>query len=196
MLTALRMELGRVERSRMWDAASRAVALAESKKLTETMVRTVRDLALGLRPSMLDDLGLKPALEWHARDFSRRYGVPIDLTVEGDLTSLPEPHRTCVYRVIQEALTNCARHSSAKHIEVTVRGGERLVDVSVSDDGVGMDETRKTRGLGLLGIGERVREIDGTFSIESRGGAGTRLRISIPVAAREPEVVNLANTAG
>ena len=104
MLTALRMELGRIdrrgiERPTPADVAARPWAVAECRQLVDDMVRTVRDLALGLRPSMLDDFGLQPALEWHVRDFARRFGIPVELSVDGDLERLPEQHRTCVYRV-------------------------------------------------------------------------------------------------
>ena len=95
-------------------------AVAECRQLVDDMVRTVRDLALGLRPSMLDDFGLQPALEWHVRDFGRRFGVPVELSVDGDLELLPEQHRTCVYRSVQEALTNCVRHARASRIAVSV----------------------------------------------------------------------------
>ena len=119
MLTALRMEIGRAERAQALGSPAFTATVAESKTLIDRMMRLVRDLAMGLRPSMLDDLGLEPALAWQAREFSRRYNVPVDLAVDGDLEKLPDPQRTCVYRVVQEALTNCAkafgcnRHSSA-----------------------------------------------------------------------------------
>src|SRR5262245_18631601 len=123
MLTALRMELGRLDRLSGPADRARAAAAAECRQLVDSMVRTVRDLALGLRPSMLDDFGLQPALEWHVRDLTRRYGVPVDLVVDGDFDSLPDQYRTCLYRVAQEALTNCVRHAGASRIEVSVRGG-------------------------------------------------------------------------
>ena len=91
VLTALRMELGRVERTSA-SGIGAGPAVAECRRLVDSMVRTVRDLALGLRPSMLDDLGLQPALEWHVRDFTRRYGVQVELDVEGDLDALPDRH--------------------------------------------------------------------------------------------------------
>src|SRR6185295_9084320 len=121
MLTALRMELGRAERAQAVGSPAFAVTISESKTLIDKMMRLVRDLAMGLRPSMLDDLGLEPALAWQAREFSRRYNVPVDLKVDGDLDDLPDPHRTCIYRVVQEALTNCAKHSSATAIDIVVR---------------------------------------------------------------------------
>ena len=112
------MELGRIERTRP-TRATRAIgaAVTECRLLVDQMFRTVRDLALGLRPSMLDDFGLQPALEWHVRDFTRRYGVDVELEVAGDLDALPDRYRTCVYRSIQEALTNCVRHAQAHSIK-------------------------------------------------------------------------------
>ena len=89
-------------------------AVAECKRLVDDLFLTVRNLALGLRPSMLDDFGLRAALEWHVRDFMSRYAITVDLTTDGDLEALPEKHRTCVYRVVQEAMTNCVRHARAR----------------------------------------------------------------------------------
>ncbi|HET7221283.1 MAG TPA: sensor histidine kinase [Vicinamibacterales bacterium] len=199
MLTALRMELGRIDRLRqgMGVAADNRIvsAVAESRQLVDNMVRTVRDLALGLRPSMLDDLGLQPALEWHVRDFGRRYGVPVELDMEGDFDRLTEQHRICVYRAVQEALTNCIKHSRARRIDVRLtEDGDRLT-VVVQDDGVGIDPARQASGLGLRGIEERVRELRGTMTIRSGKGAGTTLTVKLPLPAREPEVLR-ARAAG
>ena len=84
------MELGRIERTRTPLDARLGAAVAECQQLVDQMFRTVRDLALGLRPSMLDDFGLQPALEWHVRDFTRRYGIDVELTIDGDLDALPD----------------------------------------------------------------------------------------------------------
>ena len=121
MLTALRMELGKAERVRGGGNGVFSASVVESKKIIDTVMETVRALSMGLRPAMLDDFGLGSALDWHARDFSRRYDVPVFLAVEGDVDALPEPQRTCVYRVVQEALTNCAKHARARRIDVSVR---------------------------------------------------------------------------
>jgi signal transduction histidine kinase len=197
VLTALRMELGSIDRLRAPDDSALARAVAESRQLVDNMVRTVRDLALGLRPSMLDDFGLQPALEWHARDFTRRFGLTVDLSVVGDLSRLPEQHATCVYRVVQEALTNCARHSSASHVSVAVAGRDDVLTLVVTDDGVGIRPESRRSGLGLRGIEERVRDLGGTADIHSTAGAGTSLRIRIPVPRAEPvQEVDLARIAG
>jgi signal transduction histidine kinase len=195
MLTALRMELGSIDRLRSAEDEQLAGAVAECRTLVDSMVRTVRDLALGLRPSMLDDFGLQPALEWHVRDFTRRYGLPVHLSVNGDLSQLPEQHRTCVYRVVQEALTNCIRHATATCIRVTVTGHRDGLDVTVVDDGVGFDVERRKTGLGLRGIQERVRELGGRVEIRSVKGAGTSLLIRLPLENHEEEVT-LARIAG
>lgn len=181
MLTALRMEVGKAERARVSGAAF-GTAVAESKRIIETIMQTVRDLSMGLRPTMLDDFGLGSALDWHARDFSRRYDIPVFLTVEGAVDNLLEPYRTCLYRVVQEALTNCAKHSRARRIDVTVRDDAGQLSVSIRDDGVGMDPTAGRRGFGLIGIEERVREVGGTVSMASGVGRGTTLQVVIPIS--------------
>jgi signal transduction histidine kinase len=196
MLTALRMELGRIDRLRAPGDSRVAGAVAESRQLVDNMVRTVRDLALGLRPSMLDDFGLQPALEWHVRDFSRRFGIPVELSVDGDLDLLPEQHRTCAYRSVQEALTNCVRHARASRIMVSV---SRLADgltVSVADDGTGFHPAQRAGGLGLRGIEERVRDLHGVMTIRSAPGAGTTLTMRVPLPADAVEEVARARAAG
>ncbi|MGH9172864.1 MAG: sensor histidine kinase, partial [Vicinamibacterales bacterium] len=153
----------------------------------------VRDLALGLRPSMLDDFGLQPALEWQARDFTRRSNVPVELVLSGGLDSLSDQHRTCIYRVVQESLTNCVRHARAGRISVSVHAHPDALEVTVSDDGVGLDPMRRRAGFGLRGIEERVRELGGRVSLRSATGQGATLAIWLPLNTREPA---LARSAG
>ena len=194
MLTALRMELGRIERSRASNDATVAEAVTPGRQLVDDVVRTVRDLALGLRPSMLDDFGLQAALEWHVRDFTRRYGLQVDLTMDGDFDGLPDQHRTCVYRAVQEALTNCVKHSSCRRIQVKVLGQSDNLVLSVADDGVGVDRSHRG-GLGLRGIEERVRELHGETGIRSKLGEGTVVSVRLPIPITHSEVI-LARAAG
>ena len=195
MLTALRMEIGRAERARGGKSESQlAHAIGEAKRLLDTILRSVRDLAMGLRPSMLDDFGLQPALEWHVRDFRRRFNIPVELSLGGDLDALPDQYRTCVYRIVQEALTNCARHARAEKVEVAVRVEQNTLDLVVADDGVGIDPAR-VRGMGLLGIEERVRELHGAFHIRSRPSGGTELHVTL-VVTPSLEEARLARVAG
>jgi signal transduction histidine kinase len=193
MLTALRMELGRIDRVRGPVDAEIRAAVAECRQLVDNVVRTVRDLSLGLRPSMLDDFGLQPALEWHIRDVSRRYGLTVDLTTHGDLETLPEPHRTCIYRIVQEALTNCVRHARATRVQVQLdRRGDAL-EASVSDDGTGFEQVPRPAGLGLRGIEERVRDLRGTVTLTTAPRGGTTIRVVLPLPAGvEVPIANLA----
>jgi signal transduction histidine kinase len=182
MLTAVGIELANLNSLRSSDQSTFSARVEDAKRLNTDAMRVIRDLAMGLRPSMLDDLGLAPALEWQGREFSRHTGVPATVEVNGMLDDLSEPHRTCIYRVVQEALTNCAKHAKASNVTVSVSGRAESVEAFIRDDGVGFNAvSRSALGLGLLGIEERVQELDGTFNITSRPGRGTTLRVRIPV---------------
>jgi len=153
---------------------------AEVKKLVENSITTVRNMALLLRPSMLDDLGLAPALAWQAREVSKRSGVWVELDAERVPEDLPEEHKTCIYRVTQEALHNIVQHAAAKQVKVSVAQEDGLVRLAIRDDGRGFDPQRE-KGMGLLGIQERVARLGGQFAIDSWAGRGTELRIVLPV---------------
>jgi signal transduction histidine kinase len=155
--------------------------LESIKGLAEKTVNQVRDLALLLRPSMLDDLGLAPALNWHARETSKRTGLNVVVSADDAIDRLPEEHRTCIYRLVQEAVNNAVRHANARTVEVAVRSERQKVNVTVQDDGAGFD-TRFLRGLGLLGMEERVRRLGGRLKVSSEPGRGTLVHASLPVA--------------
>jgi signal transduction histidine kinase len=193
VLTGLRMGLGRVER--LSGDARVSGAVAECKGLVDDMFRTVRDLSLGLRPSMLDDFGLQAALEWHVRDFTRRSAINAELKMDGDFDTLPDKYRTCVYRIVQEAMTNCMRHAQAKTIRITVSAGDGQLRVLVTDDGVGLDPARRRNGLGLRGIDERVKELQGHVAITQQPGKGTTLTVQLPLPPAHAEAA-LARVAG
>lgn len=182
MLTGLRMELTGLERLRANPEQFQRY-LEEAKRLTEDTLRTVRDLAMGLRPSMLDDLGLEPALSWQAREFSRRSGVPANVQIEGSLDGLTDAQRTCIYRVVQEALTNCTRHARARQIRIDVNGRPGRISLKIQDDGVGFDVAQaRGKGLGLIGIEERAHELGGRVTVWSQPGKGSVLYVDLPAA--------------
>jgi len=195
LLTALRMELGRIDRQRGGSDAGVRVGLAECRQLVDQLVRVVRDLALGLRPSMLDDLGLQPALEWLVRDVSRRSSIDVDLVVSAPLDDLEDRYRTCIYRVVQEALTNCVRHSGAQHVRVSIASMPGRLEVTVTDDGVGFDPVQQSAGLGLRGMKERVKELQGTVTVGT-GPDGTTVRLSLPAAGATQAGHDVARAAG
>lgn len=182
MLTAQRMEIRNLRQLRTAPEEEFLAHLEDTARLSEDALRVVRNLAMGLRPSMLDDFGLGPAVEWQAREFSRRFGVPVTVRLEGALEGLPDAHRTCVYRVVQEALTNCARHAQAKEIRIFVHGLQDRLSMTIQDDGVGFDISEgRGPGLGLIGIEERVKELGGKLLMLSHHGKGTVLSAEIPI---------------
>ncbi len=152
------------------------------KGLVENTVRMVRNMSLLLRPSMLDDLGLIPALQWQAREVSRR--TCMDVTVSTDLVSddLPDEYKTCIYRVVQEALHNCSAHSQATAVRIKVEQELERLTLSIRDNGKGFD-VKQSKGLGLLGIEERAAHLGGKCQIHSKLGSGTTLAIELPFRA-------------
>jgi signal transduction histidine kinase len=150
------------------------------RSYADTSVNSIRDISLLLRPSMLDDLGLIPALEWQARETSRRTGIDVRVSSENVDDSLPDAIRTCVYRVVQEALQNVARHSGAKHAKIAVQQSNGALTLTIEDDGKGFDP-RRTKGIGLLGMEERVKQLGGHLEVVSEPNKGTTLKVSLPL---------------
>jgi signal transduction histidine kinase len=156
--------------------------LKNVQTLAENCVNEVRNIALLLRPSMLDDLGLVAALEWQAREVSKRTGMLVDFSEENVSDSLSEEAKTCIYRIVQEALHNCSRHSHARTVQITIRQETERLSLAIRDDGTGFDP-RHARGLGIVGINERVTHLGGVFHVDSRPGHGTCLRVDLPLSA-------------
>ncbi len=154
----------------------------EIKSLVESTVRVVRNMALLLRPSMLDDLGLVPALRWQAREVSKRTAMDVIVAAELSSDDLPDDYKTCIYRVVQEALHNCSRHSRAGTVRVRVQQSGERITLTIQDDGLGFDTTQM-KGLGLLGIQERVSRLGGVCRVHSSPGRGTVLTVELPAPA-------------
>lgn len=150
------------------------------KSVAETSVQAVRNIALLLRPSMLDDLGLGPALEWQGREVSRRSEIEVEVHAGSAFGDLPPDYATAIYRLVQEALNNSIRHSGAKTAKVEVEQSGRRIRVRISDDGRGFDPKR-TRGLGILGMEERVKRLGGEFTVDSSPGRGTAIIAELPL---------------
>jgi signal transduction histidine kinase len=172
-------------------AAQAARHLASIRSLAEASVRSVRNITLLLRPSMLDDLGLLPALQWQARELSKRSGLVVDVAADGVPEDLSDQYKTSIYRVVQEALHNCEQHAHAKHLRVTVRRQEDSLVLSIQDDGRGF-QPETERGMGLLGIEERINNLGGTLTIDSELGNGTLIMARLPFP--EPVQVKAGTT--
>ncbi len=160
--------------------------------MIDSSVASTRRIAADLRPLLLDDLGLAPAIEWLAQNFTQRHGIACELQMDESL-ELPEPWATGVFRIVQESLVNVAKHSGASRValRVAIEGagsGQQELVLSVVDDGRGFDvhAPRPEGSLGLAGLRERVQLLKGTVGIESTPGsgalgAGTQVRARIPV---------------
>ena len=148
------------------------------RALAEKSVASVRNMSLLLRPSMLDDLGLVAALQWQARELSRASGMRVSVAADEVADALPDEYRTAIYRIVQEALHNCQRHAGALRVRIQLQKTAGKLLLSVQDDGRGF--RTQDRGLGLLGIEERVNRLGGRLQISSEEGNGTLLRVELP----------------
>ena len=173
--------------------ATVAQRLEDSVKMVDGMIRQARDIARGLRPPLLDEAGLVPALDHHLKSLAERSGLHITLDANPEVAEAPRGLNTTVFRVVQEAVSNVLRHAHATLIRVTLRTEPGALRLVIEDDGVGFDpeavSPRVKRGehLGLLGMTERVRSAGGTIKLESRAGAGSRIEVVVPYA--KPSVV-------
>ncbi len=159
-----------------------AARLAAMQAMLDDTLASVRRIASDLRPLMLDDLGLTAAIEWLASDTSRRMGIPVRTRLPPQEPAMDERVATALYRMVQEALTNVARHAQAKSVQVTLQARDDRLVLSVADDGVGFGELELQRAgsFGLVGLRERAHMLGGTIEIDSRPGAGTRLTVHLP----------------
>ncbi len=187
-LTSLLISLALLEES-VTDPVGRA-RICDTRTLAHETLRAVRNMSLDLRPSALDDLGLLPALRWYVKEYQQKCGVEAELTASGLKERLPSEVETALYRMIQESLTNTARHAHARHVWVTLTEDGLLLRATVRDDGRGFDAAgmmRKRwqeRGLGLAGMQERAALLDGSVEIESEPGAGALVTVTIPLRQR------------
>jgi signal transduction histidine kinase len=179
-LTSILLGLKQVEEAKTPEEAHGA-----AKQLRELIVQTlqsVRRLAVELRPKALDDFGLVPALERLGEAFGEQTEIRVDVQANLDSARLPAEVETALYRIVQEALTNVAKHSGASRVSVVVTRREGLVTAIVEDDGRGFGAGGgEGEGLGLVGMKERVGLLDGRLAIESTEGAGTTLVAEVPI---------------
>lgn len=182
-LTAVKMQLALARRS-VPDADARAID--EARAITDSALQSARQISRLLHPPMLDDTGLAATLEWYLKGFSERTGVPIEFVHSG-MEERPAPEvETCLFRVVQEATTNIARHADATSCRVYLQRLPKSVALTVEDNGTGFQpgssKQREASGLGLLGIEERVTDARGSFRVESAPGRGTRITVELPTS--------------
>ncbi len=186
-LTAAKLNL-QMLRTTMADAGA-ARRLEDAVNMMDGMIRQARDIARTLRPPLLDEAGLVPAIDQYLKSMAARSGTRIELDVAPGVTLTPRGLNTTVFRLVQEAVSNALRHARASVVRVTLRDETDALRLVVEDDGIGFDPAAVPRGahLGLLGMTERVRSAGGTIELESRPGAGSRIAARIPHARPGPE---------
>jgi len=183
-MTAAKINLG------LLGDLSREAAPEVRRAIRETeavIVRTIDEtqrISMDLRPVMLDELGLVPALRWYANNFARRTGIPVDIQADGSGGPARSEFKTLLFRFFQEALTNVVRHARAQQVRIGLTGMNGTLKAVVVDDGIGMKQNGdRPHGLGLLGMRERIERAGGRLTIISRPGRGTRLEVMLPQRA-------------
>jgi two-component system sensor histidine kinase UhpB len=184
LLTALKMDISLV-RLRFGDNLPLQEMIEGMRSLVEQTINVVRQVASNLRPAVLDH-GLAPAIEWLADDFAQRWSIPCRVDTDDSEIELDEQQSTAVFRVIQESLTNVARHAQAQEVVISLRASKQQLWVIVKDDGCGFDTVAvgKARGFGLFGMRERLLALGGTLRIVSAPGQGTSVGIELSLANR------------
>jgi two-component system sensor histidine kinase UhpB len=185
-LTSLLVHLRLLERAH--DPAEAQKRVQELRELTASALEDVRRVALDLRPTILDDLGLGAALEWRVDELNKR-GLNATVAIGGLESRLPPDVALALYRVAQEAISNAGRHAQAANITVTLAGSPTQVTLEICDDGVGFDPSAPVadnphHGLGLLGMRERMRMIGGELAIRTAPSAGTRITARAPLTRK------------
>jgi two-component system sensor histidine kinase UhpB len=153
------------------------------RNVVDATTKTVQRISSGLRPKILDSVGLAAAVEWHIREFTKRTGIKAKLQPIAALPPIDEAITTGVYRIVQEALTNVARHSEATNVEVSIEKHDSMLSVEISDNGKGIDEAKLAHpeSLGLLSMHERARILGGEITFSKNHGKGTRVSLMAPL---------------
>jgi hypothetical protein len=184
-LTALQMDVAWCK-ARVAEGDPTTVARhAKMEAMLKDAVAATRRIASGLRPLMLDDLGLVPAVDWLVEGFSQRNGIPCDLAVGSAELKLPSAQATAVFRIIQESLVNVGKHARASQVKVSIERDDGVLTVGILDDGIGFSPQgpRKPNSYGLLGLRERASLLGGEVAITSAPGQGTHVLVRLPLAS-------------
>lgn len=180
-LTALRIDLGWLRGKCGSLGAPAAERVASAFSVVEQSIVSLRRISEDLRPAMLDSLGLAAAVEHHTTQFSQRTGIPCRLTMNREEFDLDGNLATAVFRIVQEALTNVARHAEASEVSVSIEETDKGIDLLVTDNGRGIAASGNKKTFGLLGMRERITILGGTLEIDSQPERGTRIACRLPL---------------
>ncbi|WP_250536121.1 PAS domain-containing sensor histidine kinase [Caballeronia sp. AZ10_KS36] len=184
-LASLKMQIAALDAERVGAGFARH-SLRDTQGIQaqiDTVIASVRRIAAGLRPPVLDDLGLFAAIEWLVSDFRRRYGLAVTLDISGDEVGFGPDASMSVFRLVQEALTNVVRHADASKVRIAIRCAKDRYTLTIQDDGRGANLAgpRAANAFGLLGMGERVRQLGGVIAFQSSPGEGFRISVDLPL---------------
>ncbi|HET6789140.1 MAG TPA: sensor histidine kinase, partial [Aquabacterium sp.] len=181
LLAAMRMDVSQM-RPHCSEGHPAHPLLVDLNMLVERTFEVVRSLATSLRPTALD-LGLVDALEWLVEDFSLRWDIPCALQLQGEPYELDDMQSTAIFRVVQESLTNIAKHARASQVHIDLRFEPTQVSVSIHDNGQGFEPSQvaKLGRFGLLGMRERILALQGSIQIQSQPGQGAHIAIEVPI---------------
>jgi signal transduction histidine kinase len=187
LLTMLQMDVAWCKEKRPPDSEAFAAKLDRMESLLKSTIAATRRIAADLRPLMLDDLGLVPSIEWLAENFSQRTGIACELTIGDHELTFPKAHASAIFRIVQESLTNIAKHAQASHADIVIDNDGGDIVVRVEDDGVGFSTLapRKPQSFGLFGLRERASFLGGDATISSAPGEGTVVEVRLPRAAAD-----------
>jgi signal transduction histidine kinase len=185
-LTGLKMDLTWVAKKLSPEQKALTAKAGAMFNLIDATIQSVRKIATRLRPEVLDELGLAPAIEWQAREFQKRSGIRCKVSLPADAPRLDRERSTAAFRIFQELLTNTARHAKATRIDIAMGVDSGSLVLSVEDNGVGIDESAASspKSLGLLGMRERVLPFGGEIEITGVRDRGTRVKVSIPLGLK------------
>lgn len=184
-LTGIRIDLAWIADRLPGHDASLREKMTRTLKMIDGTFQTVRRISADLRPAILDDLGIGAAIEWQAGEFTRRTGIPCEVFLDPEEIVLDREHSTAFYRILQESLTNVARHACAARVVVRLAKEADLVRLEIEDDGKGIsrEEITDSRSFGLIGMRERVLPLRGAVDIEGAPGKGTTISVRLPLEA-------------
>lgn len=179
-LTGLKMDLSRIDAGRL-SAREVTERLCELMRLADTMIDSVRKIAMDLRPAMLDDLGLLATLEWRCQQFETQTGMRCNFISDISSHTFEKGFSNGVYRILQEALTNIKRHAEASIVTVSVRSDKNMFSLAVNDNGKGFAKVDEATSFGIFGMKERARLLRGTLSVQSEEKKGTTVTTVLPL---------------
>ncbi len=186
MLTTLKIEVSSLKNQLAHNPEGVHAHIDDIVETVHEAIATTRRISTNLRPPILDNLGLLPAIEWQLEQFKQRTGMNIDLHVTGDSTILGDNHTIAIFRILQEGLTNIARHAEATRVSVAVSVNSQSIGLDIIDDGKGftVDEHKPGTSYGLYSMQERAGALGGSVEVISQPGEGTRLKLRVPVTTQ------------